>query len=241
MPFSFRRPLTSYTRVRRAIAGIRRNRSWLIDQRSIRGKEYLDLGCGPNVHPHFINLDYGWCPGTDISWDITRGLPLQSGTMKGVFSEHCFEHLPFESMGGVLAECYRVLRPGGTLRIVVPDGELYLTLYTDIVRGLSAQALPYSESEQASDIYGPIVSVNRIFHGHGHRFIYDFDTLRQLLEKHGFTDIRKERYRSGRDATLLIDTEVRAIESLYVEASVQRPAEAARAATLSPNAACDRR
>jgi hypothetical protein len=65
------------------------------------------------------------------------------------------------------------------------------------------------------------MSVNRIFREHGHLFIYDFATLAQLLARRGFTAIRREQFRSGRDPQLLIDSEHRAHESLYLEA--QRP------------------
>ena len=64
-----------------------------------------------------------------------------------------------------------------------------------------------------------MMSVNRIFRGHGHLFIYDFDTLAKMLHKHGFQDVRKEQFLRGRDPRLLIDMEWRAVESLYVEAS----------------------
>jgi predicted SAM-dependent methyltransferase len=217
---SWRRPLTSYDKVRRVIGSAVRNRSWLISKNQIHGKEYLDVGCGPNTHANFINLDYGWRPGIDICWDVTRGLPLESNSLKGLFTEHCFEHLPFDAIPDVLAECCRVIKPGGSVRIVVPDGELYLTQYTDIVRGQSSHGLPYAEGERQSGVYSPIVSVNRIFRDHGHLFIYDFDMFRQLLAKAGFVDIRKETYQQGRDPQLLLDSESRAVESLYIEASV---------------------
>lgn len=225
---SLRRPLTSYAKIQRVIGSTIRNRPWFISKNQIHSKEYLNVGCGPNTHAHFINLDYGWHPGIDICWDITKGLPLQSSAVKGLFTEHCLEHLPFDAIDYVLAECYRVIKPAGSLRIVVPDGELYLTRYTDIVRGQPSDTLPYAESDRDSGIYSPIVSVNRVFRAHGHLFIYDFDTLRQLLEKHGFIDIRKERYKSGRDPHLLVDTESRAVESLYVEASVPETGERTR-------------
>jgi hypothetical protein len=52
---------------------------------------------------------------------------------------------------------------------------------------------------------------------HGHRFIYDFTTLRALLDAAGFSDIRKCAF--GQGATgMLFDSPSRAPESLYVEA-----------------------
>ncbi|HYE89092.1 MAG TPA: methyltransferase domain-containing protein [Vicinamibacterales bacterium] len=219
---SLKRPLTDYTKVRHLVAALLRNRAAHINRARIEGRRYLNIGCGPNVVDHCINLDYEWHPRIDICWDVTRGIPLQSGAVTGIYSEHCFEHLPVESMGLVLGECYRVLAPGGHVRIVMPDGELYLTRYADIARGVPTTPLPYSENHSIDGIRSPIVTVNRIFRHHGHQFIHDFDFLRQLLEQAGFTDIAKTSCGVGRDPLLLLDSPHRAIESLYVEAT--RPA-----------------
>jgi hypothetical protein len=45
-----------------------------------------------------INLDYHWRPGIDICCDITRGLPLPDTYVRGIFSEHCIEHISFEAV-----------------------------------------------------------------------------------------------------------------------------------------------
>ena len=216
---SWRRPITSYAKVRVLIAACLRNRRFQSATHRLRGKTYVDLGCGPNTRPGFINIDYQWNPGLDICWDLTRGIPLQDATVKGVFTEHCLEHFPLEGVEDILCECWRVLTPGGTIRIVVPDGELYLTRYVDKKRGQAAAPLPYAESDVYEGLYSPIMSVNRIFNGSGHQFIFDFDSLALLLARTGFVNITNERFRSGRDAQLLQDSESRAIESMYVEAS----------------------
>lgn len=222
--FSFRRPITSYSKVRSIIATIIRNRALHIDWKRVERKEYLDIGCGYNAHDSFINLDYGWHPEVNICWDVTKGLPLRSQSLRGIFTEHCLEHLPFEAAFCVLEECWRVLQPGGSIRIVVPDGELYLASYTLITRDHAEFHLPYFEHDTFKSIYSPIMSINRIFRDDGHLFIYDFDVLQQLLAMIGFTDIMRASFRSGRDPRLLVDTEARAIESLYLEASKPGPA-----------------
>ncbi len=60
--------------------------------------------------------------------------------------------------------------------------------------------------------------INGIFRNHGHRFIYDFETMKRLMEEVGFKSIKKCSYRNGTDQRLLIDQEWRSPESLYVEA-----------------------
>lgn len=220
--FSWQRPLTSYTKVQHLLGMLYRNRESFIDKAKVGAKDYLDIGCGPNRHAEFINLDYGWQPGIDICWDVTRGIPPPDAAVKGIFSEHCFEHLPFESIEFVLGECRRVLKPGGRIRIVMPDGELYLTRYSRIIGGETCLMLPFAENHSVGGIYSPILTINRIFRHHGHLFIYDFGLLQQLLATNGFVDIGREEFGSGRDPRLLIDSEAREVESLYVEAS--RPA-----------------
>lgn len=146
-------------------------------------------------------------------------MPFQAKRFNGIFTEHCLEHLSLESVDYVLGECFRVLEPGGTIRIVVPDGELYLDGYARITKGEKEMKLPYSERLNYAGIYSPILSVNHIFRSHGHQFIYDFDMIKRLLLKHDFVNIKKESFQSGRDKKMLIDTQSRAVESLYVEAS----------------------
>ena len=174
---------------------------------------YLDIGCGPNTHSDFCNLDYSWRPGIDVCWEITRGLPFPDRYVCGVFTEHCLEHFSFNTGLSILGEIHRIMRPRAVLRIVVPDGELYLRGYA------SGIALPYAQEDaEEFPIVTPMVSVNRIFRKHGHLFIWDFETLATTLLKLGFHDVTKAAFGEGRDDKLLIDTPGRKVESLYAEA-----------------------
>ena len=221
---SFRRPLTSYAKVQAWIARLIRNRRFQLRRPRVLGSAYLDVGCGPNTHAEFINLDYLWHPGVDVCWDLGTGLPFGDGTLRGVFSEHCLEHFPLPEAAKLLHEMRRVLAPGGTLRLVVPDGELYLRTYVRRLDGGPAPLFPYEESERTQAGWSPMVSVNRIFYQDreslfGHRTIYDFQLLEQLLRSAGFDRVARRRFGEGTDPRLLIDTPDRQCESLYVEAT----------------------
>jgi len=65
-------------------------------------------------------------------WDLRRGIPFQR-TFDGVYHSHVLEHLDREDAPGFLAEWFRVVKPGGILRVVVPDFELLARSYLDIV------------------------------------------------------------------------------------------------------------
>jgi hypothetical protein len=56
------------------------------------GARYLNAGCGPKPLSDFINLDWKWRPEIELCWDLTKALPLKSGSLDGVYSEHCLEH-----------------------------------------------------------------------------------------------------------------------------------------------------
>jgi predicted SAM-dependent methyltransferase len=204
-----RHPL-DYAKVQRVVSALIRNRHAFADIK--KPGTYLDIGCGRNTHADFCNLDYDWHPGIDVCWDITRRLPFPDHYICGVFTEHCLEHFSLDTGLAMLGEIHRILRPRGVLRVVVPDGELYLRNYASNI------ALPYAEGDaKTHPIATPMVSVNRIFRRHGHLFIWDFETLAAALLKLGFRDVTKAAFGEGRDGKLLIDTPSRKIESLYVE------------------------
>ena len=222
---SRRRPLGSYAKVQSLVGRLIRNRRFQLDRPRVRGGTHLDIGCGLNSHANLINLDYLWHPGVDVCWDITRGLPFADAALRGVFSEHCLEHFPLQAARALLREIRRVLAPGGTVRIIVPDGELYLRTYVQQLDGDTSCSFPYQQQEQSRDLWSPMVSVNRIFYQDreslfGHRLTYDFQLLELLLREAGFTGVARCNFLTGRDPKLLADTADRRVESLYVEASV---------------------
>jgi predicted SAM-dependent methyltransferase len=203
--------LLQRAKVRILIGTIVRSRPIFLSRKTC---DYLNIGCGPNIFDTFYNLDYTWRPGIDACWDLNQELPFPDESFLGCFSEHCLEHVPLPVFNRVVADVYRVLRPGGCFRIVVPDAEIYLRGYLSELDGNAAK-IPYRDLFEEKTA---LMSVNRIFRGHGHQYAWDFNTIRIPLAEAGFVEIRKSKFGEGRDPKLLIDMEHRAVESLYVEA-----------------------
>jgi predicted SAM-dependent methyltransferase len=180
------------------------------------GRTYLDVGCGIHAQrdPEWVNLDYDWFPGIDLCWDITRGLPVPSAHFRGVYSEHCLEHVTLAQAREVLAEIHRVLLPGGDVRLVVPDVVLYLRAFE---RAKAGEPNPFPHQEGPDPT--PMMTLNRVYYDYGHRYAYDESTLAAVLADAGFERIARASNREGRDPRLLIDREERAAGSLYMEAS----------------------
>ncbi|MBL4775795.1 MAG: hypothetical protein JKY87_07055 [Mariprofundus sp.] len=63
-----------------------------------------------------------------------------------------------------------------------------------------------------------MMAVNRVFRDHGHLFAYDFQTFAAMLKEAGYIDIKRQTFMSGEDTNLLVDSESRKSESLYIEA-----------------------
>ena len=118
MKISLGRPIEEYSKVQLIAGHVIRNRKWQLKNLN-SNKEYLNVGCGPNFDNKFINLDYEWRPGLDLCWDITKGIPLKSQSIKGIYTEHCLEHINFDKAQAVLLEFNRILKLGGIVRVIV--------------------------------------------------------------------------------------------------------------------------
>jgi SAM-dependent methyltransferase len=79
-----------------------------------RGLHWLGMVRGPHLAPRSRAI---------VRHDIRRRLPYPDGSVDAIYTSHALEHLYLGEVRGVLAECARVLRPGGRLRLALPDGE----------------------------------------------------------------------------------------------------------------------
>lgn len=216
--FSWSRSINSYKKVQILYSKIIRGNAFQLKKLRNKNFEYLNVGCGESNYPNFLNLDYQWRPHVHICWDITKGIPLDSNSMKGIFIEHCLEHITFSQCQDVLKELYRILRSNGTIRVIVPDAEFYIELYKKGKNG-EIVSFPYVTEKDIKNGFTSIMAINRIFRNHGHQYAYDAQTLIMQLKKAGYGSIRKVNFMNGVDEKLLIDSEFRKVESLYIEAS----------------------
>jgi SAM-dependent methyltransferase len=98
-------------------------RSWTLGSRRPPPSPRLNLGCGNRRHAEWTNVDLHPA-GPDVqAADLRRPLPFPAGCFTAVYAAHVLEHLAPAEAVGLLRECHRVLRPGGAVRIVVPDLE----------------------------------------------------------------------------------------------------------------------
>lgn len=92
-------------------------------------QKLLNIGCGENAHPDWVNIDIvGSLPGT-IAHDVRRGLPFLDSEFEACYCSHMLEHVTRSQARVIVDETYRVLKPNGIVRLVVPDLEQIVRQY----------------------------------------------------------------------------------------------------------------
>jgi SAM-dependent methyltransferase len=91
----------------------------------------INLGCGRRIHSAWVNVDIAPSHPDVQKADLSRGIPFPDETFEAVYHSNVLEHIRREHTGRFMSECRRVLRPGGILRVAVPDLERICTLYLD--------------------------------------------------------------------------------------------------------------
>jgi predicted SAM-dependent methyltransferase len=159
----------------------------------------LQLGAGSNNLEGWFNTDY--FPRNNIFFvDVTKPFQVPSDSFDFVLSEHHIEHIPYRSAVEMLKEAFRIMKPGGLIRISTPDLRKYINAYeqdTTMKTEVAAHAEDwiYSGFHNAVN-YVPIDDyftahfVNDIFLNYEHRFIFDFESLGRILENAGFINIK---------------------------------------------------
>src|SRR6478609_4023952 len=85
--------------------------------RSLR--PYLNLGCGDKFHADWTNVDIAPHDPRVLTHDLRLPLPFEDESFEAVYHSHVLEHIPRAEARRFIGECWRVLVPGGVLRVVV--------------------------------------------------------------------------------------------------------------------------
>jgi predicted SAM-dependent methyltransferase len=151
----------------------------------------LQIGAGSGRRPGWLNTDIE--PGEGLAYlDVTERFPLDDGSFHYVASEHVIEHVPFEGGRNMIEESYRVLAPGGTVRIATPNLLRYVELFsaekTDAMRAYIDGKLAWHKWPRHPN--SATIILNLQMSSWGHQFLYDAETLRAALTRAGFASVR---------------------------------------------------
>ncbi len=99
--------------------------------------KYLNLACGNRYYKDWVNIDFVSSIEDVIAHNLLNGIPFDSNYFDGVYHSHVLGHFSKEQGVYFLSECYRVLKTGGVIRVVVPDLEQLAKEYLQALTNVS--------------------------------------------------------------------------------------------------------
>lgn len=170
---------------------------------------FIELGAGEkNGEGGWVTIDMS--EKCDIFWDLRNGIPFSSERVSKIYSSHLFEHLTFKEAQKLLDECKRVLTPGGTFSICVPNARLYIEAY---FKPDSFDENKFLDHKPAYNNTSKIDYINYMAYMDGHhKYMFDEENLVNILKLNGFRNARLRQFNS------LMDRKERDFESIYAEA-----------------------
>jgi ubiquinone/menaquinone biosynthesis C-methylase UbiE len=170
----------------------------------------LHWGCGDVTAAGWINSDLWDNPGVDIQADILDGLPLEDDSIDYAFSNHVLQELDVYDQEVALRELRRVLKPGGVLRLCLPDLDRAIDAYRSGDRD-------WFIVKEWETIGGNFVT-QMIWHGYTKTpFVFEF--AEELARRAGFSRVERAAFAqtlSGIPEIVGLDS--RENESFYLEA-----------------------
>ena len=171
----------------------------------------LNWGCGGVGEPGWLNSDVKEGPGVDIACDIRAGLPLPDDSIDYAVAIHALPEVPYPDLIPVLTELRRVLKPGGTLRLALPDLEKGVDAYR---RGDRDYFLIPDEDAES---LGAKLITQLVWYGYS-RTLFVGDFAEELLRKADFREVVQVAF--GKTASThaeIVELDNRESESLFVE------------------------
>ena len=151
----------------------------------------LHLGCGKRNFPGWVHVDLVDLPHIDYQNSVDDLSMFDDQSCDVIYSSHTLEYFDSYEVKGVLAEWNRVLKPGGILRLAVPDFDALIKVY--------------AATRDLENILGPLYGRMNISTSAGmvtayHKTTYNFEKLKQLLSEIGFKDVSRFDWRETEHA-----------------------------------------
>jgi len=159
----------------------------------------INLGSGHWKLEGWVNVDLDLESLPQVCANLALSLPFQSGIADLMHSEDFIDQLELENARSLLAECHRILKPDGVIRILTPDLERLAQLYLHDQEQLKFLWTEHVRVPLQTGTAGEIFNTGMRFAGH--TFLYDAETMTRLAAECGF-DARRVEYQKSAEPDL---------------------------------------
>jgi predicted SAM-dependent methyltransferase len=188
-------------------------------------KIYVHYGCGQCAPPEWKNFDVsptlriqktpvlGWLMRNSLGQtfdknvrygDVTKGLPgIEDNSADGVYCSHVLEHMSLGDFRKAIANSYKMLKPGGRFRLIMPDLKVLVDDYlADKANGDAEASIRFIKrtimgmEERPPTLKG---RTKQAFGYLGHLWLWDTESTINELEKVGFKNIREIEFNDSED------------------------------------------
>jgi predicted SAM-dependent methyltransferase len=171
----------------------------------------MNWGCGRVTPEGWINSDCTYSPGVDIACDILAGLPLEDDSLDYVASMHALPEIAYPDLEDALWELRRVIRPGGVLRLGLPDMDRAIHAY------LRNDREYFLIPDHTCESIGGKMVVQLMWYGRS-RTMFTSDFAEELLRHSGFREVHRCEFQQTRSPyPEIIELDNRPQESLFIE------------------------
>lgn len=150
----------------------------------------LNVGCGTDYKVGWINIDNNSdnnIEELDLNWDLRKPLPFEDESVDFIYSEHFFEHLTVEESRVTIQDLMKRLKPGGTMRLAMPD----LAVVVDTYLHIPLDKDPVINRHGMDFIQTRAEWMNMSFRWWGHQWLYDWEELERRFKELGFPNLKR--------------------------------------------------
>jgi hypothetical protein len=172
----------------------------------------LNVGCGLNPVPGWVNVDLREHDGVDLCCDLRSWLPMGDRSVDYAVAIHVLQDMAWAEIPAALAQLHRVLRPGAVLRLGLPDLERAIDAYR------RADANYFYVPDADARTLGSKLVTQLVWYG-SVRTPFTYDFAEELLVNAGFTRVERCTFRqTASPYPRIVELDNRERESLFVEA-----------------------
>lgn len=185
---------------------------------------YIQYGCGLSCPDGWVNFDASptlrlqqlpvlgrfFRRGTTVFpanaryGDIVKGLPVPDNSADGIFASHVLEHLSLADFRLALCNTFRLLKPGGIFRLIVPDLEARARIYLQRLESGDVDANTWLMRTAGMGIERrdrSLDGIARLVLGNSaHLWMWDEKSIAAALRKAGFVGVRRCHFNDSSDA-----------------------------------------